>query len=96
MARTSALGHWLKSSKGKGKERVASGDAHVVRKGGGQETGVMGVKRSKADGRIWVVRGGVWVAALGLSVSVDVAGEASLARNHPWPQSLTRPCRFDL
>lgn len=74
MARTSALGHWLKSSKGKGKQRVASGDAHAVGKAGGQETSVMGVKRSKTDGQIWVVRGGVWVAALGLSVSVDVAG----------------------
>lgn len=75
---------------------MASGDAHAVGKGWGQETSVMGVKGSKTDGQIWVVRGGVWVAALGLSVSVDVAGEPSLARNHPWSQSLTRLHRFDL
>lgn len=71
MARTSALGHWLKSSKGKGKERVASGDSHTFRKG----AGVVGVKKAKRDGQIWIVRGSVWIAALGLSVGVDVAGK---------------------
>ena len=76
MARTSALGHWLKSSKGRGKQRVASGDVHVTGKGGGRERGVMGVKKVKRDGQIWTVRGGLWISALGLGVGVDLAGES--------------------
>lgn len=75
MARTSALGHWLKSSKGKGKQRVASGGVHAAGKGDSQETGVMGVKSMKRGGQIWMVRGGIWVGALGLSVGVDLAGK---------------------
>ena len=75
MARTSALGHWLKSSKGKGKQRMASGDVHVAGKGKGHETGVMGVKKVKRDGQIWMVRGGIWTAALGFSIAIDVAGK---------------------
>ncbi|KAF9651998.1 hypothetical protein BDM02DRAFT_3090013 [Thelephora ganbajun] len=74
MARTSALGHWLKSSKGKGKQRVASGGMHAVGKGSSQETGVMGVKKAKRDGEIWMVRGGIWIGTLGLSIGVDSAG----------------------
>ena len=83
MARTSALGYWLKSSKGKGKQRVASGDSFTVLKGSGQETSVMGVKKVKRDGQIWMVRGGVWIAALGLSVGVDVAGKPFVMKAHP-------------
>jgi len=82
MARTSALGHWLKSSRGKGKQRVASGAVHAAAKGGGQETGVIGVKKVKRDGQIWMVRGGIWIGALGLSVGVDLAGK-SLAVETP-------------
>ena len=74
MARTSALGHWLKSSKGKGKQRVASGDAHAVGKGGSQGCDVMGVKKVKRDGQIWTARAGIWTGALGLSVAVDLTG----------------------
>ena len=76
MARTSALGHWLKSSKGKGKERVASGDSHTVRKWSGRDTSVMGVKKVKRDGQIWILRGGVWSVSLLSSVGLDVAGQA--------------------
>jgi hypothetical protein len=83
MARTSALGHWLKSSKGKGKERVASGDSHAVREGSGRDISVIGVKKAKRDGRIWMLRGGVWVAALGLSLGVDVAGETFAVNVYP-------------
>lgn len=75
MARTSALGYWLKSSRGKGKGRVTSGASHTVRKGTGQETSVMGVKRVMRDSQIWMVRGGVWFAALGLSVGVHASGK---------------------
>lgn len=75
MARTSALGYWLKSSKGKGKQNVASGSVHGAGKGGSQETGVIGVKKVRRDGQIWMVRGGVWTGALGLSVGVDLAGK---------------------
>ena len=75
MARTSALGHWLKSSKGKGKQRVASGGMHTARKGDGQETRVMGVKNVKRGGQIWMMRGGIWIGALGLSVGVALAGK---------------------
>ena len=75
MARTSALGHWLKSSRGKGKQRAASGGTHAAGKDGSQETGVMGVKKVKRDGQIWIARGGIWIGALGLSVGVDLAGE---------------------
>ena len=82
MARTSALGHWLKSSKGKGKQRVASGDVHAVVKGS-QETGVIGVKKVKRDGQIWMVRGGIWIGALGLSVGVDLAGKHFIAEVLP-------------
>jgi hypothetical protein len=89
MARTSALGHWLKSSKGKGKERVASGDIHAIGKGRSWETSVMGVKKVKRDGQIWMVRGGVWIAALVLSVGVDAAGEAFTIVKHPLPQDST-------
>ena len=74
MARTSALGHFLKSSKGKGKQRVASG-THVAGKVSGQETGVMGVKKVKRDGQIWMVRGGIWIVALGLSAGVNSASK---------------------
>lgn len=73
MARTSALGHWLKSSKGKGKQRVTSGGVRTAGKGAGQETAVMGVKDVKRDGQIWMVRGGIWIGALWLSVGVDLA-----------------------
>ena len=74
MARTSALGYWLKSSKGKGKQRVASVDVHATGKGGGQESGVMGVKKAKRDGQIWRVRGCVWTGTLGLFMGVNLAG----------------------
>lgn len=83
MARTSALGYWLKSSKGKGKERVASGDSHFIRKRAGKDASVMGVKEVKWNGRIWMVRGGVWVAALGLSAGVDIMGELSVVKVYP-------------
>jgi hypothetical protein len=83
MARTSALGHWLKSSKGKGKQRVASGDVRVVGKGSSQEVGVMDVKKVKRDGQIWVVRGAIWIAALGLSVGVDTAGKPFVVETYP-------------
>ena len=95
MARTSALGHWLKSSKGKGKERVASGDVHIVGKGRGQETSVMGVKKVKRDGQIWMARGGVWIAALVLSVGVDVAGKAVTTEKRPSLQDSTHLQRLD-
>ena len=75
MARTSALGHWLKSSKGKGKQRAASGGVHVAGEESSQVTGVTGVNKVKRDGQIWVVRGGIWTGALGLSVGVDLAGK---------------------
>jgi len=75
MARTSALGHWLKSSKGKGKQHMTSGDAHAAGKGGGQKTSVTGVKKVKRDTQIWMVRGSIWIGALGLSVGVDLAGK---------------------
>ena len=73
MARTSALGHWLKSSKGKGKQRVASGGVHTAGKEAVQGSRVMAVKDVKRDGQIWMVRGGVWIGALWLSVGVDLA-----------------------
>lgn len=79
MARTSALGHWLKSSKGKGKQRAASGGVHAAGKESRQETGVMGVKKVKRDGQIWVLRGSVWMGALGLSVGVGSAGKPPVA-----------------
>jgi hypothetical protein len=83
MARTSALGHWLKSSKGKGKQRVASGDVHAAGKGASQESGVMGVKKVKRDGQIWRVRGCIWIGALGLSVGVGLAGKPCVVRILP-------------
>lgn len=84
MARTSALGHWLKSSKGKGKQRVTSMEIHATGKGGGQESGVMGVKKAKRDGQIWRVRGCIWIGALGLGVGVDFAGKYLAAEILPW------------
>jgi hypothetical protein len=83
MARTSALGHWLKSSKGKGKQRVASGDVHAAGQGASQESGVMGVKKVKRDGQIWRVRGCIWISALGLSVGVGLAGKSCAVRILP-------------
>ena len=85
MARTSALGHWLKSSKGKGKQRVASVEVHASGKGGGQESGVMGVKKVKRDGQIWRARGCIWVGALGLGIGVDSAGMPFATKTLPWP-----------
>jgi hypothetical protein len=79
MARTSALGHWLKSSKGKGRQRAASGGVHATGKAITQKTRVIGVKKVKRDGQIWMVRGGIWFGALGLSVGVDLAGEPFVA-----------------
>jgi len=79
MARTSALGHWLKSSKGKGKQRVASGDVHAAGTASGQETDVMGVKKVKRDGHIWVVRGGIWIGVLALTAGVNSAGKPFVA-----------------
>ena len=76
MARTSALGHWLKSSKGKGKQRVASGDLHAVGNGSGQASGVMGVKKVKRAGQIWGVRGVIWIGTFGVAVGVNLAGKA--------------------
>jgi len=94
MARTSALGHWLKSSKGKGKQRVASVDAHATGKGGSHESGVMGVKKVKRDGQMWRVRGSIWTGALGLGVGVDLAG-TFLMKILPWHQGSCYPHRFD-
>lgn len=82
MARTSALGHWLKSSKGKGKQRVASGDIHAA-KGGSQENDVMGVKKVKRHGQIWMARAGIWICGLGLGVGVDLAGELFMVKVLP-------------
>ena len=79
MARTSALGHWLKSSKGKDRQRTASGVIHAAGKEGSQETGVMGVKKVKRGSQIWMVRGGIWICAFGLSVGVDLAGKPFVA-----------------
>ena len=72
----------MKSSKGKGKQRVASVDVHASGKGGRQESGVIGVKKVKRDGLIWRVRGCIWIGTLGLSVGVDSAGE-SFVEHHP-------------
>jgi hypothetical protein len=85
MARTSALGHWLKSSKGKGKDRVANTNFPAVGQGRGQEPSVMGVKKVKRDGQIWATRGGVWIVTLGLSVGVDVAGMPFFVESHSRP-----------
>jgi hypothetical protein len=89
MARTSALGHWLKSSKGKGKTTCRKRWRPCHREGITQKTRVIGVKKVKRDGQIWMVRGGIWFGALGLSVGVDLAGEPFVAevidfRAHPY------------
>lgn len=96
MARTSALGHWLKSSKGKGKQRVASGDVHAAGKGGIQGIDVMGVKRVKRDGQIWMVRAGIWIGALGLGVGVDLAGKFFAVRIVPRSWGSCHSHRLDL
>ena len=97
MARTSALGHWLKSSRSKGKQRVASGDIYTAGKRGGQETGVMGVKKVKRDSKIWLVRGGIWIGALGLSIGVDLVGKSPVVEILPRFQEvhIISPYRFD-
>ena len=83
MARTSALGRWLKSSKGKGKDRVASADSFPFRNGSRQESSVTGVKKVKRDGQIWMLRAGVWITAFGLSVGVDVSGNLFALEIYP-------------
>ena len=55
---------------------MASGDMHTAGKRGSQQTGVMGVKKVKRDSKIWVVRGGIWIGALGLSIGVDLVGKS--------------------
>ena len=96
MARTSALGHWLKFSKGKGKERVANGDLYSSGKGKSRSTTVMGVKKVKRNVQIWLLRGGIWITALGVSLGVDVVGQVSSMEIYPPTPKLNVPFRLHL
>ncbi|KDQ63445.1 hypothetical protein JAAARDRAFT_120821 [Jaapia argillacea MUCL 33604] len=76
MARTSALGGWLKESKGKGKQRQTS----VVPDEG---------EKVKRELTFWRVRGGLWVFSLATVMICDTS--VALGYRIPFPITLFQP-----